>query len=76
MKTTNRKADSQGRVTLYPDFGNRRLVMDRIGADEVRIRRAKAVPRRPALRELLNGINESNIHREADFGAPVGKEQV
>ncbi|GEM_PF-3035798 len=76
MKTTTRKADSKGRVTLYPDFGNHLLIVERIGDDEVRIRKAKAVPKRLSLRELLQGINEDNIHPEVDFGPPVGKEAL
>lgn len=71
-----RKADSKGRVTLYPDFGNRLLIMERISDDEVRIRKAKAGHKRPSLRQLLKGINENNIHPEVDFGPPVGKEAL
>jgi hypothetical protein len=73
MKTT-RKTDSKGRVTLYPDFGNHLVIVERIGEDEVRIRKATAVPKRKAARELIDAINEDNLHSEIDFGPPVGKE--
>jgi antitoxin MazE len=29
-----------------------------------------------SLDELLSGINESNLHREVDFGAPQGSESL
>ena len=74
MKATTRKADSKGRVTLYADFSNHVLVMERVGEDEVRIRKAKPGGKPPSLRELLKGITEKNIHAEVDFGPPVGKE--
>ena len=35
---------------------------------------SKAIRDEYSLTELLNGITSENIHREVDFGAPVGNE--
>lgn len=41
-------------------------------ADTIVIRRIKKQPL--SLKELLVGINKDDIHREIDWGKPVGKE--
>jgi antitoxin component of MazEF toxin-antitoxin module len=75
MAQLTRKADKKGRVLLFPDFADQLLIVERVGDDEVRLKRAKAVPRRKyTLAQLLAGVTPENVHAEVDFGRPVGKE--
>jgi antitoxin component of MazEF toxin-antitoxin module len=76
MPTWTRKADKKGRVLLFPDFAGQLLLVERVGDDEVRLKKAKAVPRtrKYTLAQLLEGVAPENIHGEVDFGRPVGKE--
>ena len=75
MTSLTRKADKKGRVLLFPDFADQLLIVERVGDDEVRLKRAKAVPRRKyTLAQLLAGVTPENVHAEVDFGRPRGKE--
>jgi antitoxin component of MazEF toxin-antitoxin module len=75
MAAATRKADTKGRVLLFPDFANQVLVIERIGDDEVRLKKTKPRRRRKyTLQQLLEGVTPENIHAEVDFGRPVGKE--
>jgi len=75
MAKLTRKADKKGRVLLFPDFADQLLIVERVGDDEVRLKRARAVPRRKyTLAQLLDGVTPQNVHGEVDFGRPVGKE--
>ena len=75
MAKLTRKADKKGRVLLFPDFADQLLIVERVGEDEVRLKRARAVPRRKyTLAQLLDGVTPENVHGEVDFGRPVGKE--
>jgi antitoxin component of MazEF toxin-antitoxin module len=75
MAKLTRKADKKGRVLLFPDFADQLLIVERVGEDEVRLKRARAVPRRKyTLAQLLAGVTPENVHGEVDFGRPVGKE--
>ena len=35
-----------------------------------------AKKRKPALAELLKGVNKDNLHAEQDWGAPIGREAL
>ena len=75
MAILTRRADKKGRVLLFPDFAGQLLIVERVGDDEVRLKKARAVPRRKyTLAELLEGVTPENVHAEVDFGRPVGKE--
>ena len=74
MAAMTRKADKKGRVTLFGDFAGQLLLIERIGEDEVRLRKAKTVAKKYSLAQLLAGVTPENIHAEVDFGPPVGKE--
>ncbi len=67
-----RKTDSKGRVLLFGDFARALVTIERVGEDEIRIRRRKR--RRFTLNELLAQITPENMHAEVPTGAPVGKE--
>lgn len=73
IRARSRKADAKGRVVLFPDFANAALIVERVGDDEVRIRKVKAV-RRFTLKGLLEGVTEANLHGELDSGPPIGNE--
>jgi antitoxin component of MazEF toxin-antitoxin module len=76
MAAQTRKADKKGRVLLFADFAEQLLLVERVGEDEVRIKKAKAVPRarKYSLAQLLEGVTAENLHAEVDFGRPMGKE--
>jgi hypothetical protein len=73
-EATTKKADQKGRVMLPNDFAGHLVIVERVSADEVRVRKAKAVPTRPTLDEFLAGVTPQNTHAETDFGPPVGQE--
>jgi antitoxin component of MazEF toxin-antitoxin module len=76
MAAITRKIDRKGRVTLFEDFAGSFVFVERLGADEIRIRRAKVTPRRYRLKDLLAGITPDNLHGELLHGPPVGKEHL
>jgi antitoxin component of MazEF toxin-antitoxin module len=76
MAGVTRKADKNGRVLLFPDFAGQELILERVGEDEVRLKKAKPLRRRRkyTLAELLAQVTPESIHPEVDFGRPLGKE--
>jgi hypothetical protein len=74
MALVTRKVDNKGRVTLFEDFVGQLLIVERVGDDEIRLRKAKTVAKKYSLAQLLAGITPENIHPEVDFGPPVGRE--
>jgi antitoxin component of MazEF toxin-antitoxin module len=76
MANVTRKADKKGRVLLFPDFAGQLVIVERIGEDEVRLKKATTARRRRkyTLAQLLAGVTPENIHPEVDFGRPRGKE--
>ncbi len=75
MKTTTRRTDKKGRVSLSQDFADRLVIVKRVSEDEVRIIKAKAVPKRYTLDQLLEQITPENLHDEIDSGPSVGAEE-
>jgi antitoxin component of MazEF toxin-antitoxin module len=53
---------------LPEDFANETIVIERIGANELRLRKKKT------LAQLVAGITPENLHGEWDTGPAVGKE--
>jgi antitoxin component of MazEF toxin-antitoxin module len=76
MAGVTRKADKNGRVLLFPDFAGQELILERVGEDEVRLKRAKSARKRRkyTLSELLAQVTPESIYPEVDFGRPQGKE--
>lgn len=68
MVVTTRKADRRARVTLPDDFADEMVVIERIGANELRLRRKKT------LAQLVAGITAENLHGEWDTGPDIGEE--
>jgi antitoxin component of MazEF toxin-antitoxin module len=68
MIVATRKADGRARIVLPEDFANTTVVVERIGANELRLRKKKS------LKQLLAGVTPQNIHAAVDTGSAVGKE--
>jgi antitoxin component of MazEF toxin-antitoxin module len=65
-----RKADRRARVVLPGDFANETVVIERVGPNELRLRKKKT------LAQLLAGVTPENLHGEWDTGPDVGGEVV
>ncbi|MFO0930508.1 MAG: hypothetical protein U0736_26345 [Gemmataceae bacterium] len=70
MQVVTRKADEQGRIALPEDFANEMVVIERVGANELRVRKKKT------LAQLVAEITPENLHGEWDTGPAVGGEQL
>ncbi|MFO0968756.1 MAG: hypothetical protein U0793_24635 [Gemmataceae bacterium] len=70
MIVATRKADQRARLVLPDDFANETVVIERVGANELRLRKKKT------LKQLVAGITPENLHGEWDTGPAVGKEVV
>lgn len=70
MVITTKKADARGRIVLPDDFANVTVVIERVGDNELRLRKKKS------LAELVAGITPENLHGEWDTGPAVGKEAL
>jgi antitoxin component of MazEF toxin-antitoxin module len=65
-----RKADNRARIVLPEDFANQTVIIERLGNNELRLRK------KPTLAQMLAAITPENIHAEVDFGPAVGKESL
>jgi antitoxin component of MazEF toxin-antitoxin module len=72
--TSQCKTDARARVALPEDFANATVTVERVSADEVRVRRVKR--RRYTFKELMAGVTRENIHAPIDTGPPVGREAL
>jgi antitoxin component of MazEF toxin-antitoxin module len=63
-----RKADQRARIVLPEDFANQMVVIERLGLDELRLRKKKA------LAQLVARITPENLHGEWDTGPAAGRE--
>jgi antitoxin component of MazEF toxin-antitoxin module len=70
MAAHTRKADLRARIVLPGDFANETLIIERVGPNELRLRRKKG------LAQLLAGITPENLHEEWDTGPAVGGEAL
>jgi antitoxin component of MazEF toxin-antitoxin module len=68
MVSVVRKADGRARIVLPEDFANETVVIERVGSNELRLRKRKT------LAQLLAGITPENLHGEWDTGPAVGRE--
>lgn len=68
MVVVTRKADRRARIVLPDDFANEMVVVERVGANELRLRKKKT------LSQLVAGITPENCHSEWDTGPAVGGE--
>jgi len=75
MATITRKADKKGRITLFDDFADAFVVVERVGTNELRIRKVVTNPRRITLADILARIPEGiEDHDIIDFGPAQGEE--
>jgi antitoxin component of MazEF toxin-antitoxin module len=70
MFIATRKTDKRARIVLPEDFANATVIVERIGANELRLRKRKG------LTELLARVTPENIHTAIDKGPAVGKEAL
>jgi len=70
MVVGTRKADRRARIVLPGDFANENIVIERVGPNELRLRKKKT------LAQLLAGITPENLHGEWDTGPALGKEAL
>ena len=75
METKTRRADKKGRVSLFQDFADHLVIVKRVSDDEVRVIKAKAVPKRYSLDEMLKQITPETLHAEIGTGPSVGAEE-
>ncbi len=68
MVVATRKADRRARLVLPDDFANAIIVIERIDANELRLRKKKT------LAQLVAAITPENLHGEWDTGPDVGIE--
>lgn len=68
MAEATRLADRRARVILPKDFANETVVIERLGPNELRLRKKKK------LAKLVAGITPINVHGEWDTGPDVGNE--
>lgn len=80
MQTTVKKWGNSASVRIPATvMADARLQIDSvvdIRVEDGRILIEPVHPATPALDELLAGITQENLHGEADFGEPVGKEAL
>ncbi len=70
MVIGTRKTDQRARIVLPDDFANQNVIIERIGPNELRLRKKKT------LADLVAGITPDNLHGEWDTGPDIGKEVV
>jgi len=70
MFVATRKTDQRARILLPEDFANASIIVERIGPNELRLRKKKS------LKELLARVTPENIHGAVDTGPVVGKESL
>jgi hypothetical protein len=68
MTFITRQADSRARIVLPDDFANETVVIERVGDNELRLRKKKSLAR------LVADIRPQNLHGEWDTGPAVGGE--
>jgi antitoxin component of MazEF toxin-antitoxin module len=74
MEKRTRQVDAKCRTTLFPDFAGCTVTIERVGPDEVRVRKVRAIKRKYSLAQLVAGITKENRHAEIPTGRPVGGE--
>ncbi len=74
MKKQTRLVDTSARMTLFRDFAGVKVTLERIGSDEIRVRKIPARKRKYALKELVAQITDQSRHDEIATGKPVGGE--
>jgi len=74
MEKRTRHVDAKARATLFRDFAGATVTIERISAQELRVRKLREKKRRYSLKQLVAGITPRNRHPEIATGRPVGGE--
>jgi antitoxin component of MazEF toxin-antitoxin module len=75
MDTKTRRSDHEGRVSLFQDFADQLLFLERVSDNEVRVIKAKAVRKRYSLKVMLEKVTPETLHSEIETGPSVGAEE-
>ncbi|MBY0528394.1 MAG: hypothetical protein K2R98_33695 [Gemmataceae bacterium] len=70
MVVGTRKTDRRARIVLPDDFANETVIIERVGTNELRLRKKRT------LTQLVAGITPENLHGEWDTGPAVGNEAL
>jgi antitoxin component of MazEF toxin-antitoxin module len=73
MSAFTRKTDKKGRVTLPADFADHLVIVERVSEEELRVRKAKVLPKK-SLAAMLAAVTPENLHAEVQTGPSVGAE--
>jgi hypothetical protein len=68
MVIATRKTDRRARIVLPDDFANATVIIERVGPNELRLRKKKT------LAQLVAGVTPDNLHGEWETGPAVGGE--
>jgi antitoxin component of MazEF toxin-antitoxin module len=74
MKKRTRKVDAKARTTLFSDFAGCTVTIERVGPEEISVRKVRSRKRKYRLAQLVAGITKKNRHAEIPTGPPVGGE--
>jgi antitoxin component of MazEF toxin-antitoxin module len=74
MEKRTRQVDAKARTTLFRDFAGSTVTLERVGPNEIRIRKVAGRRRKYTLEQLVAGITAKNRHEEISTGKPVGGE--
>ena len=74
MQKRIRQVDTKARTTLFPDFAGCTVMIERVGPEELCVRKVRSLKRKYSLKQLVAGITRKNRHDEIATGKPVGGE--
>ncbi|MBI3823170.1 MAG: hypothetical protein HY289_10895 [Planctomycetes bacterium] len=74
MQKRKRLVDAKARATLFADFAGCTVTIERVGPEEISVRKVQRRKRKYTLAELVKGITKKNRHAEISTGRPVGGE--
>jgi hypothetical protein len=74
MQRRTRNVDAKARTTLFADFAGCTVTIERVSAEEIRVRKVRRLKRKYSLKSLVAGITNKNRHAEISTGKPVGGE--
>jgi antitoxin component of MazEF toxin-antitoxin module len=67
---STRRTDRRARIILPDDFANQTVVVERVSATELRLRK------KVTLAQLVAGITPENLHKAIDTGPATGGEML
>ena len=71
MQATTRWVDRKARTALFPDFAGCTVMIERVSANEIRVRKLRLRRCKYSLKQLVAGITKKNRHDEISTGPPI-----